>query len=114
MSGHHPKKRSRASPSARLQHMYGECDSMRPSFVYQYRIQCAIGRRIRTDPREDLHFLIPLVPYKDFHEVFRGFTRTELNGASRQQLRRRAARQHESSQRLLSTNCEYLLDASST
>ena len=29
--------------------MYGPCDVDRPSFPYQYRIQCAIGRRIRGD-----------------------------------------------------------------
>ena len=44
------KKRARKAPSGRLLSMYGECDRRRPSFPVQYRIQCAIGRRIRGDP----------------------------------------------------------------
>ena len=80
--------RNRSNPARN-----GDKDQQRPSYPLQYRIMRVVGRRIKPTPREGLHFLIPLVTYTDFHGCFREFTRIELNGKSRDELRARAVRE---------------------
>lgn len=48
-----------------------------------------IGQRLNCIPRERLYFALPLVSYPDYHQCFRQFKRTELNGKTVQQLARR-------------------------
>ena len=96
-----PAKRARTS---RLHFLNSEFDTERESFPLQYRISLCIARRLNSDPREGLHFLIPLAKYSDFHDITRQFRRIELNGKNRVQLAQRARREGCNSQTYLNSN----------
>ena len=90
-----PQPPPRPPPPAKRQH----ANSRRPSFPLHYRIMLSIGRRVNNIPRERLYFLLHLVSYSDFHNVFRDFQRIELDKCGKDQLARRGLRRGRSTTR---------------
>jgi len=90
-----PQPPPRPPPPAKRQH----ANSRRPSFPLHYRIMLSIGRRVNNIPRERLYFLLHLVSYNDFHNVFRDFQRIELDKCGKDQLARRGLRRGRSTTR---------------